>query len=73
MELRFYQDVEVKECDALLKACEATPEGQSYRLAVVGQGRKFIDGERDALVAWASSADARAACKKLHSAPIKSA
>lgn len=64
-----FEDVEESACEDLVESCAATPEGQAYRLAVIEQGRKFVNGERAALFAWAESASARAACKKLYDVP----
>jgi hypothetical protein len=64
-----YENVAVDDCEDLLKACYATPEGQDYRLAVIEQGRQFVNGELQALHAWAESANARAACRKVYAAP----
>lgn len=68
-----YEDVSESECEDLIKACAATPEGQAYRLAVIELGRKFVNGELDALRAWADSSAARAACKILYDVPSSAA
>lgn len=64
-----YDDISEEACADLFEASQATPEGQTYRLAVLEQGRKFVHGEFMALQEWAESASARAACKKLYDIP----
>lgn len=42
----------VEESKKLYQACEQTAAGQTYRQAVIAQGRNFVRGELDMLLAW---------------------
>lgn len=53
-------------CGDLYSVCEKTSEGRAYRLAVLAQGREFIDHEYQALKKWAKECAEKEAAARLY-------
>lgn len=64
-----FNEASDSDCARLLGACMSTPEGQTYRAAVLAQGRKFLELESEMIYAWANKHESRMACKKLYDVP----
>lgn len=58
-----------EDCEEMLVACYATPEGAAYRERVVAANRQFVMAEKNLLEDWASTAHVRAKCAQLYAIP----
>lgn len=61
-----YSDLPEDSCGSFLNLCNQTDEGIQYRLAVLAQGRKFVNEELRVMRAWVEGRQNRAACKQLY-------
>ncbi|GBG14565.1 LysR family transcriptional regulator [Novimethylophilus kurashikiensis] len=65
-ELGNLQPLPQAQCAVMLKQCQQTPEGMSYREGVIAAGRQFVIAEKTLLKNWNESASDRAACSELY-------
>lgn len=54
------------ECETMLYACLATPEGMAFRNKVVAAGRQFVQAECAMVVEWANGLRQRQKCAELY-------
>ena len=70
-ELAGFAPLEQVDCEVMLAACKATPEGRAYRESVVAAGRQFVVAEKKLLEDWAEGARSRAKCAELYTLEMK--
>lgn len=70
-EIAGFAPLEQVDCEVMLAACKATPEGRAYRERVVAMGRQFVEAEKKLLEDWAEGARSRAKCAELYSLESK--
>ncbi|GBG14566.1 uncharacterized protein NMK_2165 [Novimethylophilus kurashikiensis] len=65
-EIKGLRPMEATSCKEVLACCELHPECDSYRKAVLAEGRTFVEAEGKLLIAHADEVETKAACAALY-------